>query len=107
MAETTFIISENRQGLATALSGSSLYYTWTYGPTTVVSSTSAIWLCVDYSAKVSAPWAQNPKSNSDTEMKSALLLDYISPFSLLVPLRAIKNRHVLVAAALYLSSSPS
>jgi hypothetical protein len=101
--ETIFIISKRRQGLATALSGTSLHYTWTYGPTAVVSLTSAVWLCVDYSAKVSAPWIRIRNAKSDTEVKSALLLDYISPFSFLVPFRAIKNRDVLVAAAALVS----
>jgi hypothetical protein len=101
--ETIFIISERRQGLATSLSGTSLYYTWTYGPTAVVSLTSAVWLCVDYSAKVSAPWIRIRNAKSDTEVKSALLLDYISPFSFLVPFRAIKNKDVLVAAAALVS----
>ncbi|KAH6849612.1 hypothetical protein B0I37DRAFT_443766 [Chaetomium sp. MPI-CAGE-AT-0009] len=95
--EAIFIVSEKNQGLATALSGIGLHYIWTYGPTAIVSLIYAVWPCVEYSAKVSVPWIRIQNTKGESEVKSALLLDYISSFSLLVPFRAMKNKDALVA----------
>ncbi|KAK3322928.1 hypothetical protein B0H66DRAFT_620900 [Apodospora peruviana] len=101
--EAIFIVSESCQGLTTLSSSAALHYTWTYGPTAVMSLTAVLWSCVDYSAKVSTPWIRIRNAKSDIEVQRALLVDYISPFSLVVPIRAIKNRDVLVATTALVS----
>lgn len=95
--ETIFFVSEKNQGLATVFSGVALHYSWTYGTPAVFSAMSAVWMCIDYSAKASAPWIRirNAKNKRDTE--NALLLDYLVPF------HATKNRDFLVAATTLVS----
>ena len=97
--EVIFIISQKSQGLVTVLSNDGyLYYLWTYGPTAIFTLLSALWASVDNSAKVSTPWIRVQKAKSDVDVKRAFLLDYISPLSLLVPYRALRNRDTVVAA---------
>lgn len=92
--ESLFIISEKRQGLLATTPG--LYYAWTYGPAAVFTILSAIWSCVDFSAKIASPWLENGPENQD--IATALLTDYVSMFPVFVPFRAIRNRNVLVAS---------
>ena len=101
--ESIFIMSEKRQGLATASSSATLHYSWTYGPTAIISLLSGIWVCVDYSAKASAPWIRIRNAKARMDVERVLLLDYISPFSILVPFQAAKNRDFLVAATALVS----
>lgn len=92
--EAIFIISEKRHGLDS--SSVSLHYIWTYGPTAIFTCFGAVWACVDYEAKAIAPWLRPRETRGS--IGEPLFLDYLSMFSPLVPLRALRNRDLLVAA---------
>ena len=94
LLESLFIISEKQQGLVAATS--TLYYAWTYGPAAVIAILSALWTCVDFSAKMATPWLNNQREDKD--IATALLTDYVSVFMVFVPYRAIRNRDTLVAS---------
>ncbi|KAK4466528.1 hypothetical protein QBC42DRAFT_293344 [Cladorrhinum samala] len=101
--EALFIVSEKRQGLATAVSGVSLQYVWTYGPMAIMTLVSALWSIVDFLARVSVPWTRLREAETELEVRKALLLDYISSFSLTVPFRAMRKRDHVVAATTLVS----
>lgn len=101
--ETLFIVSEKRQGLATAVSSVNLHYVWTYGPMVIMTLVSALWSIVDFLARVSVPWTRLREAKTELEVRKALLLDYISSFSLTVPFRAMRKRDHAVGATTLVS----
>ncbi|KAI1740291.1 hypothetical protein F4680DRAFT_419102 [Xylaria scruposa] len=66
-------------------------YTWTYGPTVVLTILVGLWRQVDYHCKILQPW-KAMRMGPAVSTKS-VLLDYISPLQILSFWRALKNRH--------------
>jgi hypothetical protein len=97
--EVSFVVSKRNQGLTTT--SPQLYYIWTYGPGALFTAMASIWTSVDYTAKVTTPWIRPTMPN--IKSRNPLLLDYVSMFSLLVPFKALQNRHYLVASTALLS----
>ncbi|KAF2491195.1 hypothetical protein BU16DRAFT_469481, partial [Lophium mytilinum] len=88
-------LSERRQGLASPVE--SRRYSWTYGPTAVLTIIAAFWSRVEFQAKQSAPWItlrKKPMPASRT-----VLLDYISPLQLTSVYKALKNGDFIVGLA--------
>ncbi|KAI1361714.1 hypothetical protein F5Y08DRAFT_11538 [Xylaria arbuscula] len=81
----------NIQSNGFPLTLSSNSYTWTYGPTAVLTIIVGLWRQVDYHCKLLQPWKAMKKS-PEVPTKS-VLLDYISPLQVLSIWRAAKNRH--------------
>ncbi|KAI0179778.1 hypothetical protein GGR52DRAFT_587311 [Hypoxylon sp. FL1284] len=96
--EVLFSISNENHGLANGYSG--MRHLWTYGPTTVLTLTRAVWYRVDYEAKITAPWL---RAGPICSSKYALLLDYIDMNSMIVPLQAFRRRDYRVAASTTIS----
>ena len=86
--------SNVKYGLAS--SSESLHYTWTYGPTLVLTIVAALWSRVDFQARQNAPWQQ--MRDGATEAEKSLLLDYVSMWQPAIVIKAVKNRHFSVAA---------
>lgn len=80
------------------LTVSSSRYSWTYGPTALLTIILSFWRQVDYFHRASKPWQvlmdhQSPASHS-------VLLDYISPFIGSSFVKAVKLKHAKVAASI-------
>ncbi|KAI1291624.1 hypothetical protein F5Y03DRAFT_30422 [Xylaria venustula] len=76
---------------------SSSHYSWTYGPTLLLTIIVSFWRQVDYYCKISQPWMSMGFRIADA--RKSLLLDYVSPFELKSLYKATKNRHWAVAAS--------
>lgn len=85
--EALFAISQRNSGLSPGVP--SVRYFWSYGATGILTLTAALWHRFDYEAKVLAPWI---RADPITTSKAALPLDYIDVWSLLIPLRAFRNK---------------
>lgn len=85
--EILFAISQRNSGLSPDIPF--VRYLWSYGTTGILTLTAALWHRLDYETKVSAPWL---RAHPITTSKSALLVDYIDAWSLLIPFRALRNR---------------
>lgn len=85
--EVLFAVSQRHSGLSQGVP--SIRYLWSYGTTGILTLTAALWHRLDYEAKVSAPWT---RASPITTSKAALLIDYIDVWSVLVPLRAFRNK---------------
>ncbi|KAI0536518.1 hypothetical protein GGR58DRAFT_385720 [Xylaria digitata] len=81
----------NAQMNGFALNLSSNPYTWTYGPTVILTILVGLWRQVDYHCKLVQPWKAMQK-RPEISTKS-VLLDYISPFQIFSLWRALRNRH--------------
>ncbi|KAM7190319.1 Protein of unknown function (DUF3433) domain containing protein [Rhypophila sp. PSN 637] len=101
--EISFVISERQQGLVTT-SFSDTHFAWTYGPALVVSILSAVWACIDFSAKAAAPWLRTGTDSDGVYRRNLLLTDCLSMFSFFVPLGAIRNGDVLIISISTVSS---
>lgn len=73
------------------------HYAWTYGPTAVLVIVLSFWRQVDYHCKILQPWQE--LRNGPTSADKSMLLDYLSPLQATSLVRAIKNRHIAVAAS--------
>ncbi|KAI0972812.1 hypothetical protein F4678DRAFT_478649 [Xylaria arbuscula] len=82
-----------------SLTISSNHYSWTYGPTAVLTIFASLWRQVDYHCKVGQPW--KTMQNHATDASKSLLLDYIPPFQPKTLYIATKNRHWAVAASAF------
>ncbi|KAI0548373.1 hypothetical protein F4679DRAFT_550914 [Xylaria curta] len=76
------------------LNFSSNPYTWTYGPTVVLTILVGLWRQVDYHCKLLQPW--KAMQTGPAVSTTSVLLDYISPLQILSFWRALKNRHWVV-----------
>lgn len=85
--EILFALSQRNSGLSPGRPF--VRYLWSYGTTGILTLTAALWHRLDYETKVSAPWR---RAYPITTSKSALLVDYIDAWTLLIPFRALKNR---------------
>ncbi|KAI0455003.1 hypothetical protein F5B21DRAFT_524156 [Xylaria acuta] len=76
----------------------STHYSWTYGPTVLLTIATALWRQLDYHCKLSQPWQTMGQGPIDSH--KSMLLDYISPFQATSFYKAIKNGHWSVAASI-------
>jgi hypothetical protein len=88
--------SQGHQGIAT--SDDSKHYLWTFGPTAILVLVTVGWRQVDYAAKSLQPWAEMAKGPATAER--SLLLDYVTPIQAVALVRAIGNRHFVVASTI-------
>jgi hypothetical protein len=77
---------------------SSNRYAWTYGPTAVLVVVLGLWRQVDYYCKLMQPWQEMYKSPKDAD--NSLMLDYVSPILVTSWIRAVRRRHIPVAASI-------
>lgn len=89
-------VSSANQGLASSVE--SRHYLWTYGPTAILTIIAALWARVEFQAKQSAPW--QAMSERPEEPEKSVLLDYISAMQPVAMVKAMKNRHYVVAAGI-------
>ncbi|KAF9889990.1 hypothetical protein FE257_006670 [Aspergillus nanangensis] len=94
--EILYHVSQANHGIAS--STASRHYAWTYGPTAVVTLITALWTRVEFQAKQNAPW--QAMQEKPTEASQSLLLDYISVLLPVALFKALKNRHLIVAATI-------
>ncbi|KAJ2987827.1 hypothetical protein NUW58_g4295 [Xylaria curta] len=76
-------------GIAITLSTS--HYTWTYGPTVIITAILALWRRVEYQCKLAQPWKEMKYNSVDSS--KGILLDYVSPTQITTFYRAFRNRH--------------
>lgn len=74
------------------------HYAWTYGPTAVLVVVLTLWRQVDYHCKLMQPWQELRHGPADAER--SMLLDYLSPLNITSFFRAVRHRHVSVAASI-------
>jgi Protein of unknown function (DUF3433) len=74
------------------------YYAWTYGPTAVLVVVLGLWRQVDYQCKILQPWQEMRRGA--TSAAHSVLLDYISPLNITSFTRAVRYRHIPVAASI-------
>ncbi|OTA79563.1 hypothetical protein M434DRAFT_381807 [Hypoxylon sp. CO27-5] len=98
--EVLFAISQKYQGLTEGSSNPSYRYSWTYGPTAILTLIHAFWNRVDYDAKTAAPWLGNKKVYTD---RDSLLLDYLDITPPEVIFKALRRRDWLVVASATIS----
>ncbi|KAJ6005632.1 hypothetical protein N7451_003576 [Penicillium sp. IBT 35674x] len=89
-------VSSANQGLASSVE--SRHYLWTYGPTAILTIIAALWARVEFQAKQSAPW--QAMSEKPEEPEKSVLLDYISAMQPVAMVKAMRNRHYVVAAGI-------
>ncbi|KAI1120749.1 hypothetical protein F5Y10DRAFT_289328 [Nemania abortiva] len=78
-----------KDGFAITLSTN--HYSWTYGPTAILTVISTLWRRVDYHCKLTQPWKEMKRGPVDSS--KSLLLDYISPIQVTTFYKAVRNRH--------------
>ncbi|KAF9889638.1 hypothetical protein FE257_007146 [Aspergillus nanangensis] len=88
-------ISQANDGIAS--SAASRHYSWTYGPTAILTVVAAVWSRVEFQARQRAPW--QAMHAGPTAASQSVLLDYISPLQPVALWKACKNRHFAVVAA--------
>ncbi|KAE8312565.1 hypothetical protein BDV41DRAFT_577507 [Aspergillus transmontanensis] len=92
-------VSSAHYGLGSSVEN--LHYSWTYGPTAILTVVAAFWSRVEFQAKQNAPWQamqENPQ-NAHT----SVLMDYVSMIQPLSLLKSFKNGHLMVAAGVICS----
>ncbi|KAL6245458.1 hypothetical protein RBB50_007457 [Rhinocladiella similis] len=80
--------SRHNDGMVTA--SSNLHYLWTFGPTAILTLTTAFWQRVEFHSKQLAPWTW--MSKEATSAHKSVLLDYITPIVLNVLWQSFKNK---------------
>ncbi|KAI1750404.1 hypothetical protein F4782DRAFT_541609 [Xylaria castorea] len=88
--------SEVNYGLSTE--SAARQYGWRYGPTAFLTVVLSLWVQVDYSNKILTPWRE--MRQGQTKADRSVLLEYISPFMIIVIWRSIKQRHWVVTASI-------
>lgn len=91
-----WLSNKHQEGFTTALSKN--HYSWTYGPTAILVIFLSFWRQVDYYAKLIQPW-QVLATEVPVPATRSVLLDYVSPLQITSFWRALKNRHIPVAAS--------
>jgi len=85
-----------QNGFATTLSSN--HYTWTYGPTAILTLVVSLWRQVDYYCKAVQPWQELHRGPVDADR--SVLLDYIGPMNIMSFPKAVRNRHLPVVASI-------
>ncbi|OQV08144.1 hypothetical protein CLAIMM_12458 [Cladophialophora immunda] len=70
------------------------HFTWTYGPTAVLTVVVAAWRQIDYYCKTLVPWGELNRGNAHPSQ--SVLLDYKSPLQIISFYNAAKNKHVTI-----------
>ncbi|KIV81827.1 hypothetical protein PV11_03979 [Exophiala sideris] len=70
------------------------HFSWTYGPTAVLTMFVAVWRQVDFYCKTLTPWAVLRRGNASAAQ--SVLLDYTSSLQVVSFHKAIRNKHVVV-----------
>ena len=94
--QVLYAYSSTHRGIAS--SSENKHYLWTYVPTAVFVIATVLWRQTDYAAKSIQPWKEMAKGSVVAE--HSLLLDYVTPFQVLVLWRALRNRHFLVVTTI-------
>lgn len=94
--EAIYQVSSVHNGIAS--STESRHYTWTYGPTAILTIVAVFWSRVEFQAKQNAPW--HSMLGGPQEPRKSVLLDYISEMQPVALFKALKNKHHLVAAGI-------
>ncbi|KAB8222876.1 hypothetical protein BDV33DRAFT_228967 [Aspergillus novoparasiticus] len=92
-------VSSAHYGLGSSVEN--LHYSWTYGPTAILTVVAAFWSRVEFQAKQNAPWQamqENPQ-----KAHTSVLMDYVSMIQPLSLLESFKNGHLMVAAGVICS----
>lgn len=87
--------SKHQRGLPLRTSN---HFSWTYGPTAVLTIFVAVWRQMDYNSKILTPWHE--LTNGSATYDRSLGLDYISPLQVVSFARAVKARHAIVVATI-------
>ncbi|KAJ9605266.1 hypothetical protein H2200_009923 [Cladophialophora chaetospira] len=74
------------------------HFSWTYGPTAVLTVFVAGWRQLDYYCKALTPWQELRDGHADPQR--SVLLDYKSPLQIVSFWNAVKNRHATVAVTI-------
>ncbi|TRX91062.1 hypothetical protein FHL15_008044 [Xylaria flabelliformis] len=88
--------SEANYGLSTQSAARELG--WRYGPTAFLTIILSLWVQVDYSNKILTPWRE--MRQGQTTADRSVLLEYISPFMMVVLWRSIRQRYWVVTASI-------
>ncbi|KAH8807598.1 hypothetical protein F5884DRAFT_344007 [Xylogone sp. PMI_703] len=88
-----YFVSKDRSGFRPITTN---HYSWTYGPTALLVIIAALWNRVNYQVKSLAPWYNLRRAACKPER--SILLDYVSPLSILSMFRAAKHRDWAVFA---------
>jgi hypothetical protein len=88
-------ISRDHDGFTPHISTN--HYTWTYGPTAVLTVFVSLWRQTEYHCKVLAPWHEMKQGANASR---SLLLDYVSPIQFTSLWLAFKHRTTSVIAAI-------
>ncbi|OQE22615.1 hypothetical protein PENSTE_c010G05295 [Penicillium steckii] len=91
-------VSNVNYGIASSIE--SRHYSWTYGPTAILTIVAALWARVEFQAKQNAPWRALQDQANPAEASQSLLLDYVSVMQPVALWNAFKKRHALVAAGI-------
>ncbi|KAI1357374.1 hypothetical protein F5Y08DRAFT_352560 [Xylaria arbuscula] len=97
--ESLLAVSNRYGGIAT--SDDALHYLWTLGPTAFLTGLAAFWARTEYQSKLIAPWMR--LSQDKIPASRTLLLDYISPFSILTITRSWRNQDYTVFISIVVS----
>ncbi|KAI1609894.1 hypothetical protein EDD36DRAFT_59360 [Exophiala viscosa] len=74
------------------------HFSWTYGPTAVLTMFVAAWRQVDFCCKTLKPWAVLRRGNASAAQ--SMLLDYTSSLQAVSFYRAVRNKHVIVVTTI-------
>ncbi|OAG44732.1 hypothetical protein AYO21_01222 [Fonsecaea monophora] len=74
------------------------HFTWTYGPTAVLTLVLAAWRQIDYYCKALTPWDELARGNAHPSQ--SVLLDYKSPLQVISFYNASKNRHFTIVTTI-------
>ncbi|RFU28160.1 hypothetical protein B7463_g8172, partial [Scytalidium lignicola] len=89
-----YFMSNDRSGFRVITTN---HYSWTYGPTALIVIVSTLWSQVDYNVRSLVPWHNLRRGACKPER--SILLDYISPISIIRVFRAVKYQDWVVLAA--------
>ncbi|KAF7716412.1 Uncharacterized protein PECH_005297 [Penicillium ucsense] len=90
--EILYHYSQVRNGIVASIE--SRHYSWTYGPTAILTLLATFWARVEFQSKQNAPWQsmlEAPRAAEET-----ILLDYISEMQPVAMWKAFRKRHLLV-----------
>ncbi|KAJ5372562.1 Protein of unknown function DUF3433 [Penicillium concentricum] len=87
-------VSQVHDGIASSIE--SRHYLWTYGPTAIFTVIATLWSRVEFQVKQRAPWKS--MAEKPGEARESILLDYVSEIQLISIVKAIRNKHLDVAA---------
>lgn len=91
-------VSNVNYGIASSIE--SRHYSWTYGPTAILTIVAALWARVEFQAKQNAPWRALQDRTNPAEASQSLLLDYVSVMQPVALWNALKKKHAIVASGI-------